>query len=66
MMNLGERLSEEECNLIVDEADKDGDGQVFRASTDGYFCILLKVVHFQINYEEFYAMMCSFARASGK
>ena len=26
MMNLGERMSEEECDALVDEADIDGDG----------------------------------------
>ena len=26
MMNLGEAISEEECDAMVDEADKDGDG----------------------------------------
>ena len=27
-MNLGEKITEEECNLLVREADLDGDGQV--------------------------------------
>ena len=26
MMNLGERMTEEECDALVDEADIDGDG----------------------------------------
>ena len=26
MMNLGERMTEEECDALVDEADVDGDG----------------------------------------
>ncbi len=28
MMNLGEAVSEEECDAMVDEADKDGDGSI--------------------------------------
>lgn len=28
MMNLGEKMSEEECNSLVEEADIDGDGQI--------------------------------------
>ena len=28
MMNLGEKLTEEECDHLVDEADIDGDGQI--------------------------------------
>ncbi len=28
MMNLGEKLTEEECDQLVEEADLDGDGQV--------------------------------------
>jgi len=28
MMNLGEAISEEECDAMVDEADKDGDGSI--------------------------------------
>jgi len=28
MMNLGEKMTEEECNSLVDEADVDGDGQI--------------------------------------
>ena len=28
MMNLGEVVSEEECDAMVDEADKDGDGSI--------------------------------------
>ena len=44
MMNLGEKLTEEECDTLVEEADLDGDGQ--------------------INYEEFFHMMCSFNSAT--
>ena len=28
MMNLGEKLSEDECDTLVEEADLDGDGQI--------------------------------------
>ncbi len=28
MLNLGEKLTEEECDELVDEADLDGDGQI--------------------------------------
>ena len=28
MMNMGERLTDEECDQLVDEADIDGDGQI--------------------------------------
>jgi len=28
MMNLGEKMSEEECDALVDEADIDGDGSI--------------------------------------
>ena len=28
MMNMGERISDEECEQLVDEADIDGDGQI--------------------------------------
>ncbi len=28
MMNLGEKLSEDECDQLVEEADLDGDGQI--------------------------------------
>ena len=28
MMNLGEKLTDEECDLLVDEADIDGDGKI--------------------------------------
>ena len=28
MMNLGERMTEEECDALVDEADIDGDGSI--------------------------------------
>ena len=28
MMNLGERLTDEECDQLVEEADIDGDGQI--------------------------------------
>ncbi len=28
MMNLGEKLTEEECDELVEEADLDGDGQI--------------------------------------
>ncbi len=28
MMNLGERLSDDECDQIVEEADIDGDGKI--------------------------------------
>ena len=28
MMNLGEKISEEECDAMVDEADIDGDGSI--------------------------------------
>ena len=28
MMNLGERLTDEECDMLVEEADIDGDGQI--------------------------------------
>ncbi len=28
MLNLGEKLSEEECDILIDEADIDGDGQI--------------------------------------
>ena len=28
MMNLGEKLNDDECDQLVDEADIDGDGQI--------------------------------------
>ena len=28
MMNLGEKISEEECDAMVEEADTDGDGSI--------------------------------------
>ena len=28
MMNLGEKLTDDECDQLVDEADIDGDGQI--------------------------------------
>ena len=28
MMNLGEKISEEECDAMVEEADVDGDGSI--------------------------------------
>ena len=28
MMNMGEKLTDDECDQLVDEADIDGDGQI--------------------------------------
>ena len=28
MMNLGEKLTDDECNQLIQEADIDGDGQI--------------------------------------
>ena len=43
MMNLGERMSEEECDALVDEADIDGDGCINYEGlqrSPGFFYIL--------------------------
>ena len=37
MMNLGEKMTDEECNSIVEEADIDGDGQINYEE----FCLLM-------------------------
>ncbi len=74
MMNLGEKLTEEECDQLVEEADLDGDGQVeFEFEFKYFFQLIISylgkdfvkfnAIFFfsaQINYEEFFQMMCSF------
>ncbi len=51
MMNLGEKLTEEECDQLVEEADLDGDGQVEFEFEFRYF--------FSINYFIFGERVCS-------
>ena len=57
MMNLGERMTEEECDALVDEADIDGDGSI---NYEGLLCSFL--IYLTLYFAEFYTMMTSTGR----
>ena len=60
MMNLGERMSEEECDALVEEADIDGDGSInYEGLVHSPGC-RLGLSHFLP--PEFYTMMTSTGR----
>ena len=58
MTNLGEKLTEEELDEMVREADIDGDGQVFLCVLQRSLRMLIVTYLFtQVNFEEFVKMM---------
>ena len=60
MMNLGERMSEEECDALVDEADIDGDGCInYEGLQRSPVCFIFYLSDFL---PEFYIMMTSTGR----
>ena len=59
MMNLGEKISEEECDAMVEEADIDGDS-INYIKEEKMLCL---AGDGSINYEEFYSMMTSAGRS---
>ena len=60
MMNLGERMTEEECDALVDEADIDGDGSI---NYEGLvYSPDSRLVLYNFLPPEFYTMMTSTGR----
>ena len=43
MMNMGEKLSEAECDYLVEEADTDGDGNI---NFDEFVCMMKSAGHY--------------------